>query len=187
MRDLLLSEIRAFAPGDDDEKAHHLAILSLIETSSFSSRTNYEPGHITASAFIVDPTRTNVLLHYHRRLGRWLQMGGHLEDGESPPEAALREATEESGLVDLIFVMPGVFDLDVHQIPCSRIEPAHLHFDLRYLLSTTDPSAIVRCTQESLAVKWVSFPEAIDLMAEPCSERAIRTVGRILARSSERV
>lgn len=182
MRDLLLAEIRAFVPADDAEEAHRHAVLSLIESDNFASRDRYRPGHITASAFIVDPVAHRVLLHHHRRLGKWLQMGGHLEPEETPAAAAVREGHEESGLPDLHLIVPGFIDLDVHEIPSSKSEPAHRHFDLRYLLATADPYAIQLADEESISLGWFGFDEAIELMAEPCSERAIRKIGEILAR-----
>ncbi len=83
------------------------------------------------------PTR-RVLLHHHRRLDAWLQMGGH-DEGESDPRAtARREGAEESGLSDLVLLSPAILDVDVHPIPAGKGEPPHLHHDVRYALATRD-------------------------------------------------
>jgi 8-oxo-dGTP pyrophosphatase MutT (NUDIX family) len=121
-----------------------------------------------------------VLLHHHRRLDRWLQMGGH-DDGERDAAAtALREAQEESGLTDLTFLVPGILDLDVHAIPAGKGEPPHLHHDVRYAVATTTPEAIRRDASESLDLRWFSLDEARRLMAEPGSSRVIERLRRLL-------
>src|SRR5688500_14085880 len=104
MRDALLREIRAYKPEDAAEARGRDAVLHLLSLDGFATRSHFTPGHITASGFIVDAGGARVLLHHHRRLNRWLQMGGHLEPGETPGAAALREAGEESGLSDLYFL-----------------------------------------------------------------------------------
>ena len=96
-----MKEVRDFETLDSDEERHRREILDLLQNPDFASRNHFQPGHITASAFVIDPVAQQLLLHHHKRLGRWLQMGGHLEPGESPRTAALREASEESGLRDL--------------------------------------------------------------------------------------
>jgi ADP-ribose pyrophosphatase YjhB (NUDIX family) len=89
-------------------------------------------GHFTGSAWLVSADGERVLLTHHRKLGRWLQLGGHA-DGEGDLAAvALREAEEESGLSRLL-VEPEIFDLDRHLIPARGSEPAHWHYDVRFL------------------------------------------------------
>jgi len=98
-------------------------------------RSRFEPGHFTASAFIASPGLDSMLLIFHPRLGRWLQPGGHVEPGdEDLLMTARREVEEETGFgVDELAVEPaGVFDLDIHPIPATESEPAHLHYDVRF-------------------------------------------------------
>lgn len=109
-------------------------------------------------------------------------MGGHLEQGERPAGAALREGFEESGLADLRLLVDRIIDLDVHDIPASSKEPAHRHFDLRYLIGTDSPWKIAMDARESHALGWFALDEAASLMDEPCSSRAIDKIRRILAR-----
>lgn len=117
-------------------------------------------GHVTGSAWLVDGAGERVLLTHHRKLQRWLQLGGH-SDGEANPLAvALREAREESG-IDVRPLSLGVFDLDVHEIPARRSDPAHFHFDVRFGLQARGREAF-RVSGESLDLAWVP----IDRLAE---------------------
>jgi len=155
------------------------AFLQLLRMSPAPySRTQFDPGHITASCYVIDSDR-RLLLHHHRRLNRWLQMGGHLEAGEQPVDAALREAAEESGLCDLELAFDGIADLDVHVIPAGRGEPEHRHFDVRYIAQTASPDSIAMDAQESNELMWVDLDRAAELMSGDESLRVIRKIGRL--------
>ena len=112
-------------------------------------------GHLTASALVVDPERGRVLLTLHRKLRMWLQMGGHCEPGDATlAAAALREATEESGVAGLTLLPGGPVRLDRHPIP----PPCHRHFDVQYAaLATRD--AVHAVSDESLDVRWFAYDE----------------------------
>jgi 8-oxo-dGTP pyrophosphatase MutT (NUDIX family) len=168
-----------FDGADDVERRHHYEIMDLLRSDGAYRRDHFVPGHITASVFIVDG-RGHLLLHHHRRLGRWLQMGGHLEPGETPLDAALREGAEESGLSDLSLLKAEPFDLDIHPIPAAKGEPDHRHYDVRYVARTATPHAITIDGAESLELKWVTLEEAVVLMSSPESKRAIRKIASAL-------
>lgn len=168
----LLDDLLRYTPADDRERQHRRELIELVRTSSAPfSRGTFAPGHVTASLFIIDAAG-RLLLHHHRRLGKWLQMGGHLEPGESALEAALREGAEESGLRDLK-AEPGILDLDIHPIPAGKGEPDHRHFDVRYLARTSTPESITIDAAESLDLRWVTLADAVTLMATEESRRVI--------------
>jgi 8-oxo-dGTP pyrophosphatase MutT (NUDIX family) len=172
--------IGAYAPSDAREKEHQAAFLHLLRgTQQPYSRDQFVPGHVTASCFIIDP-EGRLLLHHHRRLNRWLQMGGHLEPGEDPVAAALREGREESGLEDLRIISDGIADLDVHRIPASRGEPEHRHYDVRYIARTNSADSIAADARESSQLMWFDLDRAAALMQGDESLRVIQKIRRVL-------
>jgi 8-oxo-dGTP pyrophosphatase MutT (NUDIX family) len=112
-------------------------------------------GHLTASALVVDPERGRVLLTLHRKLRMWLQMGGHCEPEDTTlAAAALREATEESGIPGLTLLPGGPVRLDRHPIPA----PCHWHLDVQYA-ATVPADAVERISDESLDLRWFPYDE----------------------------
>jgi 8-oxo-dGTP pyrophosphatase MutT (NUDIX family) len=146
------------------------------------SRDQYQPGHLTCSACVIDDKRARVLLLHHTRLGRWLQPGGHAEPGDDTPLAgALRELREESGIAAPSPLRgpsgSALVDLDVHEIPARGAEPAHLHYDLRYAFAADGSGALLK-SDESHALRWV----AIDRLGELTGEESVtRLVARAFA------
>ncbi|WP_328679201.1 NUDIX hydrolase [Streptomyces sp. NBC_00343] len=112
-------------------------------------------GHVTASALVIDPEQGRVLLTLHKKLRMWLQMGGHCEpEDTSLEEAALREATEESGITGLTLLPGGPVRLDRHPIP----PPCHCHYDVQYAV-LAPPGAVQEISDESLDLRWFPYDE----------------------------
>lgn len=127
-------------------------------------------GHFTGSAWLVSADGTRVLLTHHRKLDRWLQLGGHADGDGDLARVALREAEEESGLGGLR-IEGAVFDLDRHRIPARGDEPAHWHYDVRYVVRAgVDERFVV--SAESHALAWRDIAElAADLSSDPSLRR----------------
>lgn len=137
-------------------------------------------GHFTASAWLVSGDGSRVLLTHHRKLGRWLQLGGHADGDPDLARAALREAREESGLGGLV-PEPGIFDLDRHRIPEHDGVPAHWHYDVRYVVRAGGGEEFT-VSDESHALAW--RPVA-DLPEEPGLDGSVRRMaGKWLARQA---
>lgn len=114
-------------------------------------------GHFTGSAFVVSADGQRTLLTHHRKLGRWLQPGGHADGDGDLRSVALREAEEETGLIGLT-VGDSVFDLDRHVIPARKADPEHWHYDVRFVVRAGATEAFV-VSEESNELRWWSITE----------------------------
>ena len=179
----LLEELHRYEASDPAEQRHRAAMIALLGEPEAFSRAHFAPGHFTASCYVIDGSG-RLLLHHHRRLDRWLQMGGHVEGDESPERTALREGEEESGLRDLALAGEGIFDLDIHGIPAAKGEPDHDHYDVRYLARTASPDAIALDRAESNDLAWVTLAQAAELMPGGESRRVLRKIERLLRERS---
>jgi 8-oxo-dGTP pyrophosphatase MutT (NUDIX family) len=155
----LLARYRALHP---EEAACADRIRALVEAHRDCLERTCLPGHVTGSAWVLSPDRRRFLLVHHRKLGRWLQPGGHADGDPDLAAVALREAHEETGLADLApWPEPGglfPFDLDVHAIPERAGESAHEHHDVRFVLvarAEREP----RASHESHAVRWFAMDD----------------------------
>ncbi|WP_045737980.1 NUDIX hydrolase [Xanthomonas sp. MUS 060] len=110
-------------------------------------------GHFTGSAWLVSADGARTLLTHHRKLRRWLQLGGHADGERDLAQVALREAQEESGLPGLFLLDGAIFDLDRHWIPARDEAPGHWHYDARYVVCAGADEAFV-VSAESLALAW---------------------------------
>ncbi len=148
-------------------------MLQLVELSAPTSRAHFQPGHLTASGFVLSPEGDALLLIFHKKLGIWVQPGGHVEPSDrSLLEAARREVREEVGLDLSLDEASGIFDLDVHTIPARKDEPSHEHFDVRYCFRS--PTRDFVRTDEVADVRWAPLAEIDQLTSDESVLRAAR-------------
>ncbi|MEU6625543.1 NUDIX domain-containing protein [Streptomyces litmocidini] len=134
-----------------------------------------EAGHLTSSALVIDPSRERVLLTLHKKLGMWLQMGGHCEPGDPTVEAAaLREAAEESGIAGLALLPGGPVRLDRHPIPA----PCHWHLDVQYA-ALAPADAVAEISDESLDLRWFAYDEVASVADASVVELLKGTLARL--------
>jgi len=158
-------------------------VRRFVETHADCFERTCRDGHVTGSAWILSADDRHVLLVHHRKLGRWLQPGGHADGEADPLRVALREAAEECGLAELAVVRDEPLDVDVHAIPASAPEPPHLHYDIRYLLRAPAGREPV-ASEESIAVQWFERGRLTALLAEKSLLRMERKTRALLGRPS---
>ncbi len=170
-----LRRYAAVKPPDDDTAS---SFQEFLGSGGDVFARSHSVGHFTGSAWLVSADGERVLLTHHRKLGRWLQLGGHADGDADLASVALREAEEESGLTDLA-VEPDIFDLDRHGIPARGDEPEHWHYDVRYVVRATGSEQFA-ISEESLALAWKSIREIASDTSADVSLR--RMAGKWLAR-----
>jgi 8-oxo-dGTP pyrophosphatase MutT (NUDIX family) len=147
--------LKGYEAREDGQAALRQTYLDHLAAHPDGMRKSCGAGHLTASALVVDPERGRVLLTLHRKLGMWLQMGGHCEPQDTTlAAAALREATEESGIPGLSLLPGGPVTLDRHAIPA----PCHWHLDVQYA-ALAPAGADPAISDESLDLRWFAYDE----------------------------
>jgi len=171
--DSLKRDFDAYAarwPDEADVAADFAALLDDVADPFIRDRL---AGHFTASAWLVDRSGERLLMTHHRKLDRWLQLGGHADGDRDLAAVALKEAEEESGLVDLV-VEPDLFDLDRHWIPERGDVPGHWHYDARYVVRATGDETFA-VSDESHDLAWRPI---VDLLTEPGIDPSIVRMAR---------
>ena len=160
--------VRPDSPWAQHEADHLQRMLDFLASSPHAFQRSHPPGHFTGSALVCDAHMQKVALTHHRKLEKWLQFGGHADGDTNLARVALREAEEESGLNRLTYLdyednlhcphHPVPFDLDIHEIPARGPDPAHLHYDVRFLLWSDDQA--LQVNHESHQLAWFNLDEA---------------------------
>jgi 8-oxo-dGTP pyrophosphatase MutT (NUDIX family) len=169
----LAAQFENYAAHAPDEKATAAAFVDLLRSGPHVFTREHLGEHFTGSAWLVSADGERALLTHHRKLGRWLQLGGHADGDVNLSNVALREAREESGL-DGLTVEPLPFDLDRHRIPARPGEPEHWHYDVRYVVHAGEDEAFA-VSEESHALAWRSIEQlAQDASLDPSIQRMAR-------------
>jgi 8-oxo-dGTP pyrophosphatase MutT (NUDIX family) len=169
-----LAYLQALLPSSPEQGHVRAEIVRFVlETPRPLERANLE-GHLTASALVLDHAGERALLTRHRKLGRWLQLGGHCDGDANLAGVALREAIEESGIAGLA-VDPRPIDVDVHPIPARGDVPEHLHLDTRFVVHAPE-GARETCSEESLELGWFTPEEASTLELDASLRRLFAAV-----------
>jgi len=161
-RSKLKSLLENYRTPFEEEQSFAFDFIQLTDDPLAFLRERKE-GHFTASSWIVNKRRTHALMTLHRKLNRWLQLGGHADGNENLLEVAMDEAREESGLSSLRIVDQSIFDIDKHIIPARASVEQHFHYDVRFLIEAEidEPLTI---SSESKDLAWVSFDSVPDLV-----------------------
>ena len=154
--------LEAYLPRDEQQARTRREMLAFIDEHPLDAHSRSCPsGHLTASCLVVDTSRRRGLLTHHRKLNRWLQLGGHCDGDSNLRAVCLREAHEESGIEGLQ-LDPRLVDLDIHPIPARPGEPEHLHLDARFLVFAPAAARAIQ-SEESNRLAWVAPEELAGL------------------------
>jgi 8-oxo-dGTP pyrophosphatase MutT (NUDIX family) len=155
-----LATLDRWRPDRHGQESLRQALLAFVAAREDACWRSCEPGHVTASAVVLDHSGERTLLTLHPRVGRWLQLGGHCEPTDRTlVGAALREATEESGIPGLT-IEPTPLHVDVHPVTCSLGKPTR-HLDVRFLVHAPEGATPV-LSEESTDLRWWPLDAAPD-------------------------
>jgi len=181
----LLAELERYVAFDEREREMVERLRAFVEEHARCFERALAIGHVTGSAWVVDLSGRFALLTHHRKLGRWLQLGGHA-DGEADVRAvARREALEESGLRELEPAGNGIYDVDVHEIGERPGEPAHLHYDVRFAFFADQRSPLC-ASAESHEVTWIPLDRLADFGVDASVRRLAAKTPTLVGTEAQR-
>ena len=167
----LTEQIRSYQPMNEQEERDKELILHCLETEKNIFTRQNRLAHMTASAWIVNPERTKVLMAYHNIYHSWSWLGGHADGETDLLKVALKEAREESGIHHVKPVSEQIYSLEVltvdGHVKRGEYVPSHLHLNLTYLLEADEDDLLHIKKDENSNVGWFGLQEAIDASSEP--------------------
>ncbi len=155
-RHSLIATLQSYTTEFAEEQKFISRFLELLNHKDCFQRT-HPPGHITGSSWITNGQKTKTVLVHHTKLNKWVQPGGHADGEENILSVSLREAEEETGLINLK-PSPTIFDIDIHLIPERKDFPEHFHYDIRFLVEGDELEKIA-ISEESHDVRWINLNE----------------------------
>ena len=176
-RKALLAKLEVYQPLDGLEALAAERLRRFVNEHSDCFERSLAVGHVTGSAWVLDRERAFALLTHHRKLDKWLQLGGHADGEPDVLQVALREAREESGLEAVQPVSEDIFDIDIHEIPARGSEREHLHYDVRFLLEA-DRNTPLAISAESRSLAWVALGQIAQLNPEESITRMVEKTRR---------
>lgn len=150
-----LQLLTTYTPSDPREQEARRRMIRFVENNDDCLFRSNLSGHLTGSCWLVSPSQTQVLLTHHKKIGAWLQLGGHADGNGDLLAVALQEATEESGINGILPVEVSIFDLDIHHIKEHKGVPPHLHYDVRFALIA--PTLNFSVSDESHDLAWANI------------------------------
>jgi 8-oxo-dGTP pyrophosphatase MutT (NUDIX family) len=153
-RNNLKNLLQNYHPSDPQEKIFKQRMLDFLDQYPNCFERSLEIGHFTASCWLLNDAQTHALLMHHAKLNRWFQLGGHADGQTDLLAVAIKEAQEESGILNIVPVSVEIFDIDIHQIPANSREKEHEHFDVRFLLKVLGDEEVIQ-NRESKELRWI--------------------------------
>jgi 8-oxo-dGTP pyrophosphatase MutT (NUDIX family) len=155
-RQELLNRLRHYKTGFIEEAGFVRRSIDFIEAHEDCFYRELWPAHVTGSGWVVNPSRSHVLMLHHKKHDQWFQPGGHADGQSDVLAVALKETIEETGLDErqLTLLSEDIFDVDIHAIPAIANDPPHQHIDVRFLIEIDDRQAVPG-NDESHQILWV--------------------------------
>ena len=167
----IYEQIKAYRPWNEQERQDQVLILDFLRKNSDAFYRTNLLAHMTASAWVVNPQRSKVLMVYHRLYDSWSWAGGHADGEEDLLAVALREVREETGVQRLRPVTEEIYSLEVLTVDGhekrGQYVPSHLHLNLTYLLEAEEEQPLRVCEAENSGVAWFSLADALSASTEP--------------------
>ena len=162
----LCKALQKYAESHPEQKITADRMLDFVRSTPHCFERSHAAGHMTGSAWLLNPAGDKALLTLHHNLQRWMQTGGHADGDPDTLRVALKEAEEESGITGIVPNSEEIFDIDIHLIPArpAKGEPAHFHYDVRYLLRA--PHEQYAISHESDDLAWWSAEDFVTRAAE---------------------
>ena len=171
-RETLITELKNYRTVHPDEESTVDQFIAFVQENERCFERELLTGHITGSAWLVNAQGTHALFTHHRKLEKWLQLGGHADGDPDVLAVAMREVKAESGL-DATPLSTTIFDLDAHVIPARKDVPEHIHYDIRYLVQARGNEEYT-VSDESFDLQWIALEQIIQFTQGEDTHRMAR-------------